>query len=101
MKYQTKKKEREREKSIPSLNPDFSKKCLIHLIYSTFGFWYFGHFSCTIFFQVFFHLAHLALQNFNKDCVIVLYFRNFVDKSDQKLKTKNKMNVTKETGKKL
>jgi len=49
----------------------------------------------------FFHLAHLALQNFNKDCVIVLYFRNFVDKSDQKLKTKNKMNVTKETGKKL
>jgi len=53
MKYQTKKKRREKEKSIPSLNPDFSKKCLVHLIFSTFGFWYFGHFSCTIFFQVF------------------------------------------------
>ena len=31
-----------------------------------FVFWYFGHFSCVIFFLVFFHLAHFALQNVNK-----------------------------------
>ena len=39
-----------------------------------FVFWYFGPFSCVIFFQVFFLLAHLALQNVNKDCVIFSYF---------------------------
>ena len=37
-------------------------------------------------FQFFFHLAHLALQNVNKDYIIFLYFRNFVAKSDQKRK---------------
>ena len=36
--------------------------CFVHPIFSSFGFWYFGHFSCMIFFPVFFHLAHLALQ---------------------------------------
>jgi hypothetical protein len=45
-----------------------------------------------IFFPVFFRLAHLALQNVNKDCAIFLYFRNFVAKSDQKPKTKKGMN---------
>ena len=35
-----------------------------------FGFWYFGHFSCMIFFPVLFRLAHLALQNLNKDYII-------------------------------
>ena len=45
-------------------------------------------------FRFFFRLAHLALQNVNKDYVIFLYFRNFVDKSDQKPKTKNGMNET-------
>ena len=50
-----------------------------------------GHFSCMIFFPVF-CLAHLALQNVNKDYVIFSYFRNFVAKSDQKPKTKNGMN---------
>ena len=35
------------------------------------------------FLSVFFHLAHLALQNVNKDYVIFLYFCNFVAKSDQ------------------
>ena len=54
----------------------------------------FGHFSCVIFFPFFFHLAHLALQNVNKDCVIFSYFQNFVAKSDQKPKTKNGMNKT-------
>ena len=44
--------------------------CFVHPIFSSFGFWYFGHFSCMIFFPVFFRLAHLALQNVNKDYVI-------------------------------
>ena len=42
----------------------------------------------------FFCLAHLALQNVNKDYIIFSYFRNFVAKSDQKLKTKNGINET-------
>jgi hypothetical protein len=42
----------------------------------------------------FFGLAHLALQNVNKDYVIFLYFRNFVAKCDQKPKMKNWMNET-------
>ena len=58
--------------------------CFVHPIFSSFGFWYFGHFSCVIFFLVFFHIAHLALQNVNKDYVIFSYFCNFVAKSDQK-----------------
>ena len=45
-------------------------------------------------FRVFFRLAHLALQNVNKDYVIFSNFRNFVAKSDQKTKTKNGMNET-------
>ena len=36
--------------------------CFVHPIFSSFCFWYFGHFSCVIFFQFFFRLAHLALQ---------------------------------------
>ena len=32
----------------------------------------------------FFRLAHLALQNVNKDYIIFSYFHNFVAKSDQK-----------------
>ena len=44
--------------------------CFVHPIFSYFGFWYFGHFSCMIFFPFFFRLAHLALQNVNKDYVI-------------------------------
>jgi hypothetical protein len=36
-----------------------------------------------IFFSVFFRLAHLALQNVNKDS----YFHSFIAKSDQKPKT--------------
>ena len=59
----------------------------------------FRHFSCVIFFTMcsgfFFCLAHLALQNVNKDYVIFSYFRNFVAKSDKKPKTKNGMNETK------
>ena len=31
--------------------------CFVHPIFSSFGFWYFGHFSCVIFFPVFFCLA--------------------------------------------
>ena len=46
------------------------------------------------FFFSFFRLAHLALQNVNKDYIIFSYFRNFVAKSDQKPKTKNGMNET-------
>ena len=40
-----------------------------------------------------FGIAHLALQNVNKD-YIFLYFHNFVAKSDQKAKTENGMNET-------
>jgi hypothetical protein len=46
-----------------------------------------------IFFAIFFRLAHLALQNVNKDYAIFWYFCNLVAKSDQK--TKNGMNETK------
>ena len=46
--------------------------CLIHPIFSSFGFWNFGHFSFVIFFP-FFCLTHLALQNVNKDYVIKTY----------------------------
>ena len=70
------------------------KKCYVHLIFLSFIFWYFGHFSCMIFFR-FFRLAHLALQNINKDYVMFVYFRIFVAKSDQKPKTKFGMNKTK------
>ena len=45
-------------------------------------------------FWFFFCLAHLALQNVNKNYVIFSYFHNFVAKSDQKPKTKNGMNET-------
>ena len=62
--------------------------CFVHPIFASFDFWYFGHFSWVIIFPVFFCLAHLALQNVNKDYVIFLYFRNFVAKSDQKPKRK-------------
>ena len=40
--------------------------CFIHPIFLSFGFWYFCHFSCAIFFLDFFHLA---LQNVNKGYV--------------------------------
>ena len=46
--------------------------------------WFSFHFFC---------LAHLALQNVNKDYVIFPNFLNFA-KSDQKPKTKNGMNKT-------
>ena len=68
--------------------------CFVHPIFSSFGFWYFGHLSCVIFFPVFFRLTHLALQNVNKYYVIFSYFHNFIAKSDQKPKTKYGMNET-------
>ena len=68
--------------------------CFVHPIFSSFGFWYFGHFSCMIFFPVFFHLAHLDLQNVNKDYVTFSYLRNFDTKNDQKPKTINGTNET-------
>jgi len=49
-------------------------------IFSSFGFWYFGHFSCVIFIPLFSRLAHLALKNVNKD------FCNITAQSDQKRK---------------
>ena len=65
----------------------------IHVLFIPyFRFWYFGHFSCVFFFLVFSCLAHLPLQNGNKDYVIFSYFHNFITKSDQKPKTKNGMN---------
>ena len=39
-------------------------------------------------------LAHLALQNVNKDYAIFLYFHKFIAKSDQKPKMENGMNET-------
>ena len=60
--------------------------CFVHSIFLSFGFWYFGHFSCMIFFPLLFRLAHLALQNVKKDYVIFSYFCNLVAKSDQKPK---------------
>ena len=39
--------------------------CFVHPIFSSFGFWYFGHFSCVIFFLGVFRLDHPALQNVN------------------------------------
>ena len=87
--------------TIPNLL-DFSQKvdkCFVRPIFLSYGFWHLGHSSCVIIYPVFFSLAHLALQNVNKDYVIFLYFRNFVAKSDQKAKTKNGMNETKHAGK--
>ena len=46
---------------------DWCNLYFVHPINLSFGFWYFGHFSCVIFFLFFFRLAHLALQNVNKD----------------------------------
>ena len=63
-------------------------------IFSTFGFWYFGHFSFVIFFLFFSVLPIVPCKKVNIDYVIFLYFRNFVDKSDQKPKTNNGMNDT-------
>ena len=51
-------------------SPNFKFCCFVHPIFSSFGFWYFGHFSCVIFFPVLTRLAHLALQNVNKDYII-------------------------------
>ena len=56
----------------------------IPYIHSSFGFWYLGHCNCVIFFPFFFRLAHLFMQNVNKDYVIFSYFRH--NKSDQKRK---------------
>ena len=90
-----KKEEREREKKKYSIfKSGFFKKCFVHPIFQSFG-----HFSCVIFFPVFFRLAHLALQNINKDYLIFSYFRNFVAKKNQKPKTKNGMNETEVTKK--
>ena len=44
--------------------------CFVHHIFSTFGFWYFGHFSFLILFP-FFRLTHFALQNVNKDYIFI------------------------------
>ena len=65
--------------------------CFIHPIFSSYGFWYFGHFSCVIFILGF---PRLALQNANKDYVTFSYFCNFITKCDQKQKMKNGMNQT-------
>ena len=64
---------------------------LVHPIFSSFGFWYFGHFSCVIFFPVF-RPAHLALQNVNKDYIFSNFCNLFI-KSHHKPKTK-RMNET-------
>ena len=42
----------------------------------------------------FYRLAHLALQNINKDYIIFSYFSNMVARSDQKPKTKNGISET-------
>ena len=56
----------------------------VHPIFLSFGFWYFGHFRVVWFSFLFLSLAHVALQNVNKDYIIFPYFH----KSDQKPKTK-------------
>ena len=43
----------------------------IHPLFSSYGIWYFGHFSCVIFILGF---PRLALQNANKDYVTFLHF---------------------------
>ena len=53
-----------------------------------FVFWYFGHFICMIFFPVFIPLAHLALQNVNKDYIIFLFFATLLPKVTKKDKQK-------------
>ena len=61
-----------------------------------FVFWFLVFWSLKLcnFLSVFFCLAHLALQNVNKDYITFSYFRNFIAKSDKKPKTKNGMNAT-------
>ena len=62
--------------------------CFVHLIFLLFGFWYFGHFSCVIVF----HIAHLASQNVNKDYIIFPYFRNSIEKWDERNTTSSSDN---------
>ena len=57
-------------------------------------FWVFWSLQLRDFLSVFFHHAHLALQNVNKEYVIFLYFRNSNAKSDEKQKTKYGINET-------
>ena len=61
---------------------------LLFRSYHIFVFWVFGILVTLVawFSFRFFRLAHLALQNVNKDYTIFLYFHNFFVKSDQKRK---------------
>ena len=66
----------------------FGPFCFIHPIFSSFGFWYFGHVSCVIFFP-FFPSCPSCLAK----CKQRLH-NIFIAKSDQKPKTKNGLNKT-------
>ena len=72
------------------LSRNYSKTLIWFMFRSShiFVFWFLVFWSIKLsdFISVFFRLAHLALQNVNKDYVIFLYFSNFVNKTDQKRK---------------
>ena len=64
-----------------------SPECFFHPIFSSFGFWYSGHYL--------FPSCPSCLAKFKKNSIIFSYFHNFVlTISDQKQKTKNGMNET-------
>ena len=66
--------------------------CFVHPIFSSFGFCYFGHFSCVIFSPS--RSCPSCLAKCKQRLCNILYFWNFFAKSDQKPKPKNGMNKT-------
>ena len=63
--------------------------CFVHPIFCLLVFCILVTLVAGFFFLFVFRLAHLTLQNVNKDYVIFSYFCNFVPKNIQKPKTKN------------
>ena len=68
-------------------------KCFVHPIFLSLGFWYFGHFSCVIFFP-FFLSCPSCLAKCKQSLHKIFVFCNFVAQTDQKPKTKFGMNET-------
>ena len=69
--------------------------------FRNFGFLYFGHFSCVIFFKFVsvlnYCLAYLALLSKKKvnkhDYVIFSYFRNFIDQNEKRIEKLNRLQI--------
>ena len=67
-----------------------SLHCFVHPIFLSFGFWYFGHFSCVIFIPVFFSSCPSYLAKCKQR-----YFRILATLLPKLTKTNNGINETK------